>query len=179
MGGPLDWGTPVYSGQFDWTEAVFDLSGIGGYVHDGCFRADDTGGAINGSHFDFFAGTRAMWKALESIHGTKTYLSLYQGGTKCAYVANLQPGDSGIKVTAYPGGKFGMTDASGVKKYRPGSGPAGAWIGIIIVYFLAGRVRRIAEYTVPDMLEKRYNPAARLFGTLVIIVAYISIAGYQ
>ena len=57
--------------------------------------------------------------------------------------------------------------------------PAGAWIGIIIVYFLAGRVRRIAEYTVPDMLEKRYNPAARLFGTLVIIVAYISIAGYQ
>ncbi|MFH1754095.1 MAG: sodium:solute symporter family protein [Candidatus Latescibacterota bacterium] len=57
--------------------------------------------------------------------------------------------------------------------------PAGAWIGIIIVYFLAGRVRRIAEYTVPDMLEKRYNSAARLFGTIVIIVAYVCIAGYQ
>ncbi len=57
--------------------------------------------------------------------------------------------------------------------------PAGAWIGIIIVYFLAGRVRRIAEYTVPDLLEKRYNSAARLFGTIVIIVAYLCIAGYQ
>jgi SSS family solute:Na+ symporter/sodium/proline symporter len=57
--------------------------------------------------------------------------------------------------------------------------PAGAWIGIIIVYFLAGRVRRIAEYTVPDLLEKRYNSAARLFGTIVIIVAYVCIAGYQ
>ncbi len=55
----------------------------------------------------------------------------------------------------------------------------GAWIGIVIVYFLAGRVRRIAEYTVPDLLEKRYNTAARLFGTILIIVAYLTIAGYQ
>ncbi|NIM65400.1 MAG: sodium:solute symporter family protein [Candidatus Latescibacteria bacterium] len=57
--------------------------------------------------------------------------------------------------------------------------PAGAWIGIIVVYFLAGRVRRIAEYTVPDLLEKRYNSAARIFGTIVVIVAYVCIAGYQ
>lgn len=56
---------------------------------------------------------------------------------------------------------------------------AGAWVGIVIVYFLAGRVRRIAQYTVPDLLEKRYNTAARVFGTLVIIVAYLTIAGYQ
>ncbi len=56
---------------------------------------------------------------------------------------------------------------------------AGAWIGIVIVYFLAGRVRRIAQYTVPDLLEKRYNTAARAFGTILIIVAYLTIAGYQ
>jgi SSS family solute:Na+ symporter len=56
---------------------------------------------------------------------------------------------------------------------------AGAWLGILIVYFLAGKVRKIAEYTVPDLLEKRYNAAARVFGTILIIIAYLTIAGYQ
>jgi solute:Na+ symporter, SSS family len=56
---------------------------------------------------------------------------------------------------------------------------AGAWVGIAIVYFLAPRVRRIAEYTVPDILERRYTPAARLMGTLAIVIAYFTIASYQ
>jgi SSS family solute:Na+ symporter/sodium/proline symporter len=56
---------------------------------------------------------------------------------------------------------------------------AGAWVGIAIVYFLAHRVRRIAEYTVPDILEKRYNKWARILGTIAVIIAYVSIAGYQ
>ncbi|MGB2869006.1 MAG: sodium:solute symporter family protein [Bacteroidota bacterium] len=56
---------------------------------------------------------------------------------------------------------------------------AGAWVGIAIVYFLAHRVRRIAQYTVPDILEKRYNATARILGTVTIIVAYLTIAGYQ
>jgi len=56
---------------------------------------------------------------------------------------------------------------------------AGAWVGIAIVYFLAGRVRRIAQYTVPDILEIRYHPAARLLGSLAIIIAYLTIASYQ
>ncbi len=56
---------------------------------------------------------------------------------------------------------------------------AGAWVGIAIVYFLAPRVRRIAEYTVPDILEKRYNKWARIFGTTAVIIAYMTIAGYQ
>ncbi len=56
---------------------------------------------------------------------------------------------------------------------------AGAWVGIIIVFFLAGRVRRIAEYTVPDILELRYNKYARILGTIVIIIAYTTIVGYQ
>ena len=56
---------------------------------------------------------------------------------------------------------------------------AGAWIGIAIVYFLAPRVRRIAQYTVPDILEMRYSAAARVLGTLAIVVAYLTIAGYQ
>jgi SSS family solute:Na+ symporter len=56
---------------------------------------------------------------------------------------------------------------------------AGAWVGIVIVYFLAHRVRRIAQYTVADILEKRYTPLARLLGTTTVIVAYMAIAGYQ
>ena len=56
---------------------------------------------------------------------------------------------------------------------------AGAWVGIAIVYFLAGRVRKIAQYTVPDILETRYHPAARILGTVAIIIAYLTIASYQ
>ena len=56
---------------------------------------------------------------------------------------------------------------------------AGAWVGIAIVYFLAPRVRRIAQYTVPDLLETRYSPAARVLGTVAIIIAYLTIASYQ
>src|SRR6266496_2829866 len=56
---------------------------------------------------------------------------------------------------------------------------AGAWVGIVIVYFLAHRVRRIAQYTVADILEKRYTPLARILGTATVIVAYMAIAGYQ
>ena len=55
----------------------------------------------------------------------------------------------------------------------------GAWVGLIVAYFIAGRVRRIAEYTVPDLLEKRYNATARLLGTLAIVLAYVTIAAYQ
>jgi solute:Na+ symporter, SSS family len=55
----------------------------------------------------------------------------------------------------------------------------GAWVGLLVAYFLAGRVRRIAQYTVPDLLEQRYNATARLLGTLAIILAYVTIAAYQ
>jgi len=55
----------------------------------------------------------------------------------------------------------------------------GAWIGILIVYKWAGRVRKIAEYTLPDLLEKRYNAAARLFGSLAMIIGCVTIVGYQ
>lgn len=56
---------------------------------------------------------------------------------------------------------------------------AGAWVGIVIVFFLAARVRRIAQFTVPDILELRYNKWARVLGTIVIVIAYTTIVGYQ
>lgn len=56
---------------------------------------------------------------------------------------------------------------------------AGAWIGIACIYFIAPRVRRIAQYTVPDILELRYGPAARVLGTVTTVLAYTTIAAYQ
>jgi SSS family solute:Na+ symporter/sodium/proline symporter len=56
---------------------------------------------------------------------------------------------------------------------------AGAWVGIALVYFLAHRVRRIAKYTMPDLLELRYGSAARVLGTIVVVIAYTTIAAYQ
>jgi SSS family solute:Na+ symporter/sodium/proline symporter len=56
---------------------------------------------------------------------------------------------------------------------------AGAWVGIALVYFLAHRVRRLAKYTMPDILELRYGAAARVLGTLVVVIAYTAIAAYQ
>src|ERR687897_585203 len=46
---------------------------------------------------------------------------------------------------------------------------AGAWLGIAIIFFIAPRVRRLAQYTVPDILEMRYGPPARVLGTITIV----------
>jgi len=55
----------------------------------------------------------------------------------------------------------------------------GAWIGILVIYFVASRVRKISQYTLTDLLEKRYNRTAKVLGTITIIIAYMVIAGYQ
>jgi SSS family solute:Na+ symporter len=56
---------------------------------------------------------------------------------------------------------------------------AGAWVGIATVYFLAHRVRRIAKFTMPDILELRYGPVARVLGTITTAIAYTTITAYQ
>jgi Na+/proline symporter len=57
--------------------------------------------------------------------------------------------------------------------------PAGGWIGLILIFTIAGRARRFAQYTVPDLLENRYNTAARVLGTVAIVIAYTMITSYQ
>src|SRR5688572_16386261 len=56
---------------------------------------------------------------------------------------------------------------------------AGAWAGIVLVYFFAPRVRRLAQYTVPDILESRYGPWGRILGSTTTVLAYTTIAAYQ
>jgi 3D (Asp-Asp-Asp) domain-containing protein len=105
-------GSTIYIKQWD-GQQIPKVDGIGGFVHDGCFRADDTGGAVKGSHYDFFAGTKAMWKALEKVYGTKTNFSIYRGGSKCAYVSNLKPGQSGGNNGGNNGGSNGGNNGGG------------------------------------------------------------------
>lgn len=57
--------------------------------------------------------------------------------------------------------------------------PAGAWLGIVVVAFLAPRIRRLEQFTLPDILELRYNKWAKLLGTLTIIIAFTAIVAYQ
>lgn len=73
-------------------------------------------------------------------------------------------------------GTAGLTFRTGVSELWFSSG---AWLGILVVYLIAARVRRIAQYTLTDLLEKRFNRLAKILGTITIIVAYMVIAGYQ
>lgn len=57
--------------------------------------------------------------------------------------------------------------------------PAGAWFGIMIIYFLAGKIRTFGQFTIGDILEVRYGKFARLFGAIALIIAFTTIVSYQ
>jgi solute:Na+ symporter, SSS family len=57
--------------------------------------------------------------------------------------------------------------------------PAGGWLGLLLIYFIAPRARKFAQFTLPDLLEARYNQAARVLGTFAILFAYVGITSYQ
>src|SRR5947209_3981780 len=57
--------------------------------------------------------------------------------------------------------------------------PAGGWLGLLLIYFIAPRARKFAQITLPDLLEARYNQTARVLGMIAILFAYIGITSYQ
>lgn len=57
--------------------------------------------------------------------------------------------------------------------------PAGGWLGLLLIAMIAGRARRFAQFTVPDLLETRFNTAARVLATVAIVISYTMIASYQ
>jgi len=57
--------------------------------------------------------------------------------------------------------------------------PAGGWFGLLFIYFIAPRARKFAQFTLPDLLEARYNQTARVLGTVAILFAYVGITSYQ
>ncbi len=46
----------------------------------------------------------------------------------------------------------------------------GGWAGLLLIYFIAPRARKFAQFTIPDILEARYNQTARLLGGIDIII---------
>jgi len=57
--------------------------------------------------------------------------------------------------------------------------PLGGVAGVVVLYFLAGRARRSDSFTIQDILEERFGPAARLIGTVTLLLAYLIIVSYQ
>jgi SSS family solute:Na+ symporter len=56
---------------------------------------------------------------------------------------------------------------------------AGTPVGIVVLYFVAKRVRRQSTYTVPELLEQRYGFTVRIIAALITILAYTGIVAYQ
>ncbi len=56
---------------------------------------------------------------------------------------------------------------------------AGVGVGIVIIYFLAGKIRTFGQYTVGDILEVRYGPVARVVGAFAILISFTTIVSYQ
>jgi SSS family solute:Na+ symporter len=56
---------------------------------------------------------------------------------------------------------------------------AGGWFGLLLIYFIAPRARKFAQFTIPDLLEARYNQAARVLGVIAILLTYTAITSYQ
>jgi SSS family solute:Na+ symporter len=57
--------------------------------------------------------------------------------------------------------------------------PAGAWLGIFIIYFLAGKIRTFGQYTIGDIMEVRYGSVARVAGAIALIISFVAIVSYQ
>lgn len=56
---------------------------------------------------------------------------------------------------------------------------AGTPVGIIVLYFLVKRIRRLGTYTVPQLLEQRYGLTVRILAAIITVLAYVGITAYQ
>ncbi len=81
----IAYGTVLYVEEWDGM-VIPEVGELGGEPHDGCFRADDVGGAIQGFHVDIFAGSRDMWQALEGIFPTRTEFVVYEDSPRCEHL---------------------------------------------------------------------------------------------
>jgi SSS family solute:Na+ symporter/sodium/proline symporter len=56
---------------------------------------------------------------------------------------------------------------------------AGGWFGLLLIYFIAPKARQFAKFTIPDLLEARYNQTARVLGVIATLFAFTAITSYQ
>ena len=78
--------TVLYAVVWDGIE-IPEVNGLGGFTHDGCFRADDADhNRIKGDHYDFYAGTKSMVDLLSEIVLDETDTPVFTGVSKCSYL---------------------------------------------------------------------------------------------
>lgn len=80
-------------------------------------------------------------------------------------------------------GGGGITGSAGVV-YTGGPGVGtlhflGAPIGILLLYFIAGKIRKSEKITIPEIFETRYGVAARILSAICIILAYVGLVATQ
>ncbi len=56
---------------------------------------------------------------------------------------------------------------------------AGAWVGIVFIFFIAKRIRNLGGVTVPDIFRARYGNLAASLATVTTVIAYLTIVSYQ
>ena len=77
----IPYGTKLYLQELDGV-TMPGTPPVGGFVHDGCFSADDTGGNIIGQHVDFFVALRDYYRTLDSRLRLSN-VTVFRGGTRC------------------------------------------------------------------------------------------------
>lgn len=77
----IPYGTSLYVPELDGVTMPGDAP-WGSFVHDGCFRADDTGGAIVGKHVDWFVALKTSYVALDGALNLSN-VTVHQGGSRC------------------------------------------------------------------------------------------------
>src|SRR5579884_3936247 len=128
------------------------------------------------SHEDFMVADRGLSAVVLVFTLLCSWIgagSLF-GGAEFAY-------HQGLAALWMPAG--GCLGGGGDVVYTGGGGgwgaPGGGGVELILIYLVAPRARAFAQYTVPDLLETRYSPLARILGTICIIVSYTAIVSYQ
>jgi 3D (Asp-Asp-Asp) domain-containing protein len=77
----IEYGTTLWVAELDGVAMPGDPP-WGGFVHDGCVIAADTGGGIVGMHVDWFVGLRASYQALDDVLGLND-VTVHDGGARC------------------------------------------------------------------------------------------------
>ena len=77
----IPYGTGLYLEELDGVTMPGDPP-WGGFVHDGCVIAGDTGGGIIGMHVDFFSALKSGYEALDGQLGL-THVTVHDGGARC------------------------------------------------------------------------------------------------
>ena len=77
----IPYGSRVYVPELDGVSVPGDAP-WGGFVHDGCMSADDTGGGIVGKHVDWFVALKSSYTSLDGQLSLAN-VTVHEGGARC------------------------------------------------------------------------------------------------